>query len=815
MKLKAILLSATAGSVLATAVPAFAQDSAGDIIVTARKRQESILKVPVVETAITRAQLEKFQTNDLNKIAARVPGLVLGTAVLSIGTQVSIRGVGTSSLDAGVDQSVSLNIDGLQLSQGLAYKVGTFDLQQAEVLKGPQALFFGKSSPGGVISLRTADPTDQLEEMARATYGFEAHSKRVEGVLSGPLTDTLGVRAAAEYTHDDGYFRNKAVAAPGLGGQTPYRDTIPTENFIIRGTAVWKPDPKFNARFKINVSRDRIDGNGGDGQYGSCPDGTGRTLILPATAPFPAPPFLSGDENCKLDRTEHYVWMNPANFPGIRNGGQNFTQIWQKFGTLELNYTPADDLTLTSVTGYYDLVYDGLINGVETTSSGPTLSADNHLTRKDYTEELRLNSSYNGPLNFTLGGFYQNSTERNRIAVLGNSALRLPAILTRGTHKLDIESYSAFGQLRYKIMPRLELSGGVRWTHETRSDTVFSIPGAGPPVQRILPTPKITSSNYSPEVTLTWTPTDDLTVFASGKQAYKSGSYSITTIPNPGVDNSFGDEKVQGGEAGIKARALDRHLNVNLAGYYYHYTGLQVGANEPAQGGLPILRTLNAGSANIYGVDFDLNYRPPSIEGLNLRAAVNWNHARFKKLVGVPCVGGQTVAEGCNIGVDPVTGQFIPANGTTVVGLAADLSGGRLVRAPTWQVNFGFDYDMELPNGMKLSFSSDNRYSSRYLTDLLARSDMFQNGYFQTDAAISLAGKNDGWEVSLIGNNLTDKYTTGNCTNFNAEAGQILGGENTGTNTRGPAGVDELTCQANRGREVFVRLTLRPNKLFN
>jgi iron complex outermembrane receptor protein len=782
-------------SAQSAAAPA-APDLAGDIVVTARKRQESILKVPVVETALTAAQLERTQTTNLNDLATRVPGLILGQAVLSIGTQVSIRGVGTSSLDSGVDQSISLNIDGLQLSQGLAYGVGTFDLGQAEILKGPQALFFGKSSPGGVISLRTADPGSQAEIVSRASYEVYSNQYRVEHIVSGPISDTFLVRLAGMYSHDNGYFRNTAVASPGFGGVTPTFRHLPTEHFIVRPTFVWKPDPSLSARLKINVARDRVAGSGGDGQMASCPDGTGRNPL--------GIPFLGADESCRADRNLNVVWLNPALFQGVRNGGVPFTQLWQHFGTFELNYVPADALTITSVTGYYHAQQDSLLNAVETTDAAPPISADNHFRRNDLTQEVRLNSDYGGPLNFTLGGFYQDSTVRNRILILGDTGLGLPAQITNGTHKLGIRSYSLFGQARYKLTPTLELAAGLRWTHERRSDLVTSYLTGGP-VQLDLPTPSIKAVNYSPEVTLTWTPTDDLTAFGSFKQAYKSGSYSITTIPAPGVDNSFGDEKVQGGEIGLKGRALDRRLTANVAGYYYHYTGLQVGANEPAQNGVPIVRTINAGSANFYGVDFDANYRPPDIDGLDLHAGANWNHAKFTKLLNAPCIGGQSVAQGCNLLVNPATGAFT----------AQDLSGSRPVRAPRWQVSFGLDYDLPLPNGMKLSFSSNNSYSSRYLTNLLARADMYQRAYVLADATLALRGRDDHWEVAAIGNNLSNKLYTGNCTNFNAEAGQVLGGQTTGTTLPpGPAGVDELTCQYNRGRAVYLRLTLRPVGLF-
>src|SRR5579862_2122787 len=188
-----------------------------EVIVTARKRAESLHDVPVTETAIAPQTLENLQITDITDLPDLVPGLVTGHSLLSIGTMVSIRGVGTSSNDPGIDQSVSLNLDGLSLQQGLAFNAGTFDLGQIEVLKGPQELFFGKGSPAGVISLRSADPTDQKELIATAGYEFEAINPRAEFIISGPVTDTLKLRLATMYSASEGYFHNNAVPLVSTG----------------------------------------------------------------------------------------------------------------------------------------------------------------------------------------------------------------------------------------------------------------------------------------------------------------------------------------------------------------------------------------------------------------------------------------------------------------------------------------------------------------------------------------------------------------------------------------------------------------------
>jgi iron complex outermembrane receptor protein len=774
-----------------SATSAAAQDQASidgsDIVVTARKRQESILNVPVVETAIPQVQLERLQTQDLKDVATLVPGLTIGDSVLSVGTQVSLRGVGTSAYDPGVDQSVSLNLDGLQLSQGLAYSSGAFDLGQVEVLKGPQALFYGKSSPGGVISLRSADPIDKFEVIARGGYEFEARERRGELIASGPINDQLKARLSGMYSTMDGYFYNAAVPAPGTGAKAPVSSRVsPSEDYIIRGTLLWNPDHSFSARVKANFVHDRVLYAGSE-QYTLCPDGISAPSGIP---------FLGGGEDCKLDRTLRIVDMDPASFRGIPNNGTPYNQNNQRYGTIELNYFPLAGITATSTTGYYDLHSHSLLNAYMSTYAAPPIGVANRFHRHDLTQELRVNSDFETPLNFTAGGYYEDGQFSDLVTLIGNSAIGFPSLLQKGSQTVDIRTYSAFGQARWRIIPKVEITAGARWADEKRSDTAVDFTtGAAVPVAIVVP--RIHSDTVSPEFTVTYRPTSDLTFFGALKQGYKSGSFNVATPATPGLDNAYGDEKVTGGELGLKSRLLDRRLAVDLAAYDYRYTGLQVGSVVQGAGVLPVTRTVNAGKATVYGVEFSVAYRPVGLTGLSLHAAGNWNHARFNVLNNVPCYGGQTIAAGCNQILNPATGFYT----------SQDLSGLPLVRAPLWQVNFGFDYERPLANGLKLAFSNANVYSSRYLADL--GFPFYQKGFVKSDLTLALRGPRDRWEIAVIGKNVGGKITYGNCANSNS-ASTLLRGEITGGTGRGPAGVDEIGCFADRAREVFVRLTLRP-----
>ncbi|MCO7703930.1 TonB-dependent receptor domain-containing protein, partial [Pseudomonas aeruginosa] len=152
-------------------------------------------------------------------------------------------------------------------------------------------------------------------------------------------------------------------------------------------------------------------------------------------------------------------------------------------------YRTDSNISITSTTGYFKTTVDGMINGVNSGYAGPTLFADNHFTRRDATEELRVESDNSGPLNWLVGGYYQNARVRNRVVVNGNNlyntdilagigipVLPVPFVFAtfKGINDVHIESISGFAQLRWKVVPELELTAGARYTHETRDDDTYS-----------------------------------------------------------------------------------------------------------------------------------------------------------------------------------------------------------------------------------------------------------------------------------------------------------------------------------------------------
>jgi outer membrane receptor protein involved in Fe transport len=785
----ATAVSAQTSGARPAATAAEAPAAMQEIIVTARKRQESILKVPVVMTAVTEQQLEAYSTHDLFTVANRVPGLLVGTSLAANGLQVSMRGIGTTANNATVDNSISLNVDGLQLSQGLAYTLGMFDVGQVEVLKGPQALFYGKNSPAGVISLRSADPTNTVEMIARAGYEFEAREKTGEFIVSGPVTDTLKLRLAAKYSDQDGFFRNTVQVLPNSGSVNPdNRRVTPTKDFMLRGTALFNGGEHYDARFKASYENLDQQGTWPNLQPGYCPEGTGG--VPPKNVQF-----IGGD--CKVNRDLYAAWPGTG-FTGLRNNAKPFNYMRQMLVSLDQNVKLTDGLTLSSVSGFYQVRQKYLFLAGFATSV--PLVSDSDFHTHQWTQEFRLASDFKGPVNFTAGAYYQNASQETDVLLKGNTVLGLPAISQWNQHNIFIKSLSFFGQVRWKITPDLELAPGGRWTHETRYHRQYNyFAGSGPLGRSVLLDPRVASKNFSPEVTLTYTPTDDLTAFAAYKTGFKSGSFNGTIFAAPTTPASFGDEKANGVEGGVKSRLMDHQLALNAAVYYYRYRDLQVGAGE-IRGATIINRTLNAASAKVYGLDFDATYSPMAVPGLNVQAAVNYNHARYGSFPNAPCGNGQTISQGCDQLKNPTTGLFS----------AQDLSGRVLVRAPTWMGTLGADYERPVSDKLAVHAGAFVTYSSKYSLNLTDLPGFTQPAYAKLNATVTLKDISDAWEISLIGNNLTNKITSANCFNSNLQNGSFFGGQIQGGPLPGPAGGDEANCVAERGRELWIRVTVRP-----
>lgn len=776
-----------AGAQSPAADPAAKLD-ANDIIVTARKRTERLLDVPIAISALSTEQLQRYSTNTLTAISQQVPQLVIAESQNQVGGSINLRGIGAGISNPSTETAVTLNLDGVPISYGNAIRLGQIDLDRVEVLKGPQALFYGKNSPGGIISLISQDPGKVFESQLRA--GYEAYAKQhfVEAVVSSPVSDTVGARLVGYYSKEDGWFRNIAVpianVTPG-----PAAKSLNAETVFVRGTVTYDaPGGATRLKAKVNYGERNRDGVGPTGltQIVSCPGGVSRF----------------GATDCKLNRT-FYSEIIPARVTALDptfGDGVPFSKSNQFLGSLSADQDIADTLTLSAVSGYYRLAEKSV--DPFTFSNVPYFAASNDLVAKAFSQELRLASDYDGPFNFLLGGFYQDAHFQIRQAF--GVDFGAPFLVGSTYYDVHTVATSAFAQGRYKLLDRLELAVGGRYSWERKSLTGTSFAS---PIDVL--TPKRRYHNFSPEVTLTYRPTSDLTAYAAYREGFTSGGFNTvpTTLRStvnqtpPRVDLSYGQMLARGGEVGLKGYLADRQITYDLVGFYYKYNGLQLSRYDNASF---TQLTQNAGGADTKGVELSVTYRPKVLPGFSASTALAYNKARYTDFIG-GCYAGQSIAAGCDL--NP---QF-PTRAPATFGTAAnpyqnqDQTGQQLFRAPEFALTAGIVYDHSFGDKLGASFAIDTNYSSSYVTQTEGNPFTRQESYWQLNGVISLnGGRNKRWDLALIGRNLTNKLVI--------IGGSVVGATARGTGT-GSVVAGDILGGASTPRSVILQLTLRSSLL--
>ncbi len=801
-----LALAATIVAGAASVAPAQAQDApppavhrTETITVTARKQEETLQEVPVAVTAIGGTDVERFNYSKVEDVVTRIPTLNVQIGGSGSGAQISLRGVGSSNISAAFDSAVALDFDGVQVSTMRILQSGFMDVQQIEVLKGPQSLYFGKSASAGVLSIKSKNPTPDWEFGGKAAYEFEAKGYTVEAYASGPINDKFGIRVAARFNDiSELNFNTAPVADPKRGEQ----------NFNGRVTLQFDPTDSFSANLKVNYVKHEADGAvnfavndcGANGRpdevwllsggivlppgYGC--DSSGKTFYQPDIAP---PLAIKGYEG--------------AHKPG-NNGGIPYGIAETLFAILKMDWDVTDSLTVSSVSGYVTqsaqdmdaYSYAGEVNGV---SYGVGTGETDHQLRQ-FSQELRLASDFDGFFNFMLGAFYESRhVEFNTGQQAVNISLLAPDPVTGISydwykrHITNGDAFSVFGSVSFDITDELELSGGVRWTHEKKTNTILvpyvhTFLSSGPafidsgfdsgPIQ-------FKDNNISPEVTLSYEITPDLKVYGSYKTGFKSGGIDNSALPSsnllgfgsddPAVRQATADgliyesETAKGGEIGVKSQWADGTVTLNATGFYYVFKNLQVQNFDAVA---IQFSTSNAGEVTTKGFDVDLNWLTP-IDGLRLYGSIAYTDAKY-------------------------TAPFDPNPNDAVID---NLQGRAVARAPKFAGNLGVDMRFPLGNALEWGVTGNMQYSGKYFTNEDSLDDIVQDSFVTFDLAVSIGDPDGKWQLAFIGSNLGDKryITTSGGRPFLSPPGNFRGL---------PAGDDQV-LNLNRGRQLSVEASFK------
>jgi outer membrane receptor protein involved in Fe transport len=768
------------------------RSTGAEIVVTARRKAERLQDVPIAVTALTGANLEQYNVTSVGDIATFVPSMVVGKQVTGSSASIFLRGVGSSALSAGFDQSVSFNIDGLALSRGREINFAQYDLAGVEVLKGPQALYFGRNTTGGLISIRTNDPGSRFEAMLKGGYGFEAHDKYVEGVISGPLSDTFGARLAFRFNDARGSLLNTGGPAtdPATGlaraPQSKYRDP----NRTISGRLTLKYEPTDTLSFVLKGGYTDYEDDGA-GNLGERKCGGGRTT------PFPNSGFVDPFADCVVDGRADHSASNPAyveNFKYAR-GGKTFTDLTSYFAVLNSNIdTDVFDISLiTGYSGFKQVDFNDFTGSVRNTALSQFAKFS------QFSQEVRLSSDFDGPINVSFGGYYSDSDFTYNLFTsnlnLGFDAVRRTYVTFARDSGFKAKSFSLYAQANWEILPSLSLAGGARWSSDKRDSFQQSLPAhtlaAALFPQNVRFEDNFDDTNLSPEVTLSWKPDDDATIYAAYKQGYKSGGFNISQTITAAASlraGQFKSEDAKGFEIGTHALLLDRQLMVNAAVYDYDYNNLQVQFYDPITTGNIVA---NAGKLTTRGFELDFNFSPRALQGFSLRGAYAYNDAKYHDFIG-QCYGGQTPAGGCN--QQPrIVGAATVFNGQIYSGRTAP-------KAPKHSWQLGGSYEMPL-GSLVAGLSVDVKRTSQYNFSDTLIPEAVQPGFTKLDASLSLASDNDRWKLALIGRNLTNEFVV-------TAANEMVFTGGTGTGTA--AGIKaDLNTIVERPREVALEVTFK------
>jgi outer membrane receptor protein involved in Fe transport len=752
------------------------------IVVTARRRAETVQDAPVPIYALGVQKLNAYSVNDLASAAKLTPGLLITRSTNNGGANLYLRGVGSSFISASFDQAVAVNIDNVPISKGRAITQSFFDMQQVEVLRGPQALFFGKNSTAGVVSVSTANPTDKTEFLARGGYEFGNKRFYGEAVASGPLSDVLGVRLALNgSTSSGGFFKNNSQQITGI----PHTRNTPQEDELGgRLTLLYKPSDRFSLNVKLSADGLRNDGPNAYAQLVNCqgPGGTPQPVLgVPNVA------------DCRLDRLTSSPSLTPSLVAGFRGVGDGhpFTRYSGRMASATATYS-ADAFTLTSVTGYYR--YHTRIFDDYDLGSAQQIYGYERSKYSSFTQELRLATKFDGPFNITTGLFFDDTklyfARATRLGTHPADPLTGRTETSDGGGTTRGNTYSGFAELILAPTPKLELSGGARFSREVKNSALELFYANPSSPRRFITSPvkdRFADNNVSFSGTARWKPTNNVTLFASYKEGYKSGGSNLSETPSLGVTAQtihYESEGASGGEAGAKLRLLNDHLFVGLTAYRYDFKNLQYAIIDPVTLGR---RLGNVGNYRAQGVELDLEYTVPSIDQLRLTGSVYYNHGRYTKFVG-PCYTGQTIAQGCNL-LPNAAGAFTSQN----------FEGRASPHAPDWNITGGVSYDFAV-GGLMAGVNTQARYNSKYYLQETLAPTQLQDGYVDLSASVRLYEPDQHWELALIGRNLTDKLVGANA----------IDNPGTGGGTGTAVGkVADTYLIIGRPREVSLQLSVR------
>ncbi len=708
--LTAFVCSIAPGAVMAQQQPGMLEE----IIVTAQKREQTLADVPVAVSVISGDSVNDYLSGaqDIRALAARVPGLNIETSNGRTQPRFYLRGMGNIDFDVNANQPVAMIFDEISLENNTVRSLPLFDIERIEVLKGPQGSLFGRNTNAGVIKIDSVKPSADRNAYVSLSYGSR-QTFIAEAAGNFSLSDTFMMRASLKY-QDRGKWIDNTFNGPGddFGG---------FEEFAWRLQFLWEPSDSFSGRLKLH----------GFNQDGSDPN------------VFYANALVVGSSGVRPGFDQKIASNDDGDVATL--------ELDHIGGALNLQWTFANDMTFTSITGYdtVENFQSADVDGGEVSFDFADLgklgkqlffgiaTGDGLLDHEQITQEFRVAGQAQNL--FYQVGFYYFDEDYDLI----NQDFVLPflsALVSQQT-----ESWALFGQAEYALTDVWSLTVGGRWTDDKKDLQVGPAPGS-------IVTPasiSVSDDFFNWDVALTYDASDSWSWY--GRVA--TGSRGPVVLGRFGFVSSAKTEDTLSAEIGFKSRLLDGRARWNTSVYTFKNDDQQLTATG---GEANTNQLLNADQVNGFGVEteFDLMVT----ENLFISANLSYTDTEIDDpgLRDDLCGSAPTCT-----GLDPIAGirQGFFGPVTEVF-----IDGNPLPRTPEWIFNFILQYTHPLQNG-DLYFNTDWNYRGKSNLFLHRSIEFVQDSRWLGGLRVGYRTKR-GLDFALVGRNITDEIVVEGGINF-------------------------------------------------
>ncbi|MCC5867995.1 MAG: TonB-dependent receptor [Gammaproteobacteria bacterium] len=570
-----------------------------EIVVTAQKREQSLLEVPISITVIGGEALDQFGISDFEELQVQIPNFYFkGTPA---NAAIYIRGIGTTGNVLAFEQSVALFVDGIYGGRNRQFQQPFLDVERIEVLRGPQGALFGRNTSAGAVNITTRRPTEEFEALASAEYELRYDSWNIGGTLSGPVSDDLQLRFTGEYGESGGYVRNI-----GMNRDEPQRDKL-----LARLSATWQATDTVEAFGKLEYAKSDVIG----AAFEFIPGG-GRATFVKNTVEDLAPIV---DESTALN------------------------------AVLQFNMAVGDH-ELISITGYSSFDYNNAFNiQARQPERLVTLGEEDF---RQISQEIRLLSPLDRPIEYVLGLYADRADmEIFRESIVRPAGVGNPMSITRRWFDQDTNTFSGFGQGTWNLSDSWRVTAGLRWTRMSKeADLERTVIGFSPTARTDPLSRKRTESRFDPSFNVQWDATDRMMWYLSYAEGSKSGGFNGASPNDTEATWEFEEESSESFELGTRIALPGGYLNIT--GYRATYSSLQQAVLDINTASFI---TGNAGKARSQGVEVDSAWR--LTDALQATASGAYLNAKYVSYPNAPCVWPNNQISGC---AEDIAGTRLP-----------------------------------------------------------------------------------------------------------------------------------------------------------